>query len=81
MKGHTGSRNSILFALAGACILAFASPAGAQSAGHKFGRGLADVTTGVLELPGNTMVETEKHGAAGPPRHARSERRSPASRG
>src|SRR3989441_10642329 len=64
MKGHPGSRNSILFVLAGACVLAFASPAGAQSAGHKFGRGLADVTTGVLELPGNAMVETEKHGAA-----------------
>ncbi len=68
MKGHPGSRSPSVFALAGvallACILAFASPAGAQSAGHKFGRGLADVTTGVLELPGNAMVETEKHGAA-----------------
>jgi len=68
MKGHPGSRNPSVFALAGvallACLLAFASPAGAQSAGHKFGRGLADVTTGVLELPGNAMVETEKHGAA-----------------
>jgi len=66
MKGHPGSRNGSIFALAGvaACILAFASPAGAQSAGHKFGRGLADITTGVLELPGNAMVESEKHGAA-----------------
>src|SRR5437764_15309755 len=68
MKGHPGSKNPSPFALAGvallACVVAFASPAGAQSAGHKFGRGLADVTTGVLELPGNAMVETEKHGAA-----------------
>ena len=68
MKGHPGSTNPSVLALAGAallvCVLAFASPAGAQSAGHKFGRGLADITTGVLEVPGNAMVETEKHGAA-----------------
>lgn len=72
MKGHPGSRNSSVLALAGgallACVLAFASPAGAQSAGHKFGRGLADITTGVLEVPGNAMVESEKNGpAAGVP--------------
>jgi len=50
-----------------ACILAFTSPAGAQTAARKFGRGLADMTTGVLELPGNTVVEAKKHGAAGVP--------------
>jgi putative exosortase-associated protein (TIGR04073 family) len=50
-----------------ACTLAFASPAGAQTAVRKFGRGLAEMTTGVLELPGNTVVETEKRGAVGVP--------------
>ena len=48
-------------------ILVFTSPAGAQTAARKFGRGLADMTTGVLELPGNTVVEAKKHGAAGVP--------------
>src|SRR5213592_3232328 len=42
MKGHRGSRNPNVPALAG-------------------------VTAGVLELPGNTVVETRKHGAAGVP--------------
>src|SRR2546421_11502639 len=71
MNGHPGSRCRRVFGLAGlavlACILAFASPAGAQTAARKFGRGLADMTTGVLELPGNTVVEAKKHGAAGGP--------------
>ncbi len=47
-----------------ACMLALASPAGAQTAARKFGRGMADVTTGFLEVPGNTVVETDQHGAA-----------------
>jgi len=71
MNGHPGSRCRRVFGLAGlavlACILAFTSPAGAQTAARKFGRGLADMTTGVLELPGNTVVEAKKHGAAGVP--------------
>src|SRR2546427_165838 len=71
MNGHPGSRCRRVFGLAGlavlACILAFTSPAGAQTAARKFGRGLADMTTGVLELPGNTVVEAKKHGAAGGP--------------
>src|SRR2546422_7447686 len=50
-----------------ASTLAFASPAGAQTAAHKFGRGLAAVTTGFLEFPGNTYVETERRGAVGVP--------------
>src|SRR5207247_10635984 len=71
MNGHPGSRCRRVFGLAGlavlACILAFTSPAGAQTAARKFGRGLADMTTAVLELPGNTVVEAKKHGAAGVP--------------
>ena len=71
MKGPTGSRNPIVHAVAGiallACIVAFASPASAQTAARKFGRGMAGMTAGVLELPGNTFVETKKHGAAGVP--------------
>ena len=50
-----------------ACSLAFASPAGAQTAARKFGRGLAGMTTGFLEFPGNTYAETEKRGAVGVP--------------
>src|SRR2546426_10906000 len=72
MKAHTGSRNPIVRAVAGiallACIVAFASSASAQTAARKFGRGMAGMTAGVLELPGNTVVETRKHGAAGGPR-------------
>jgi len=71
MKGHRGSRNPNVLALAGVallvCILAFASSASAQTAARKFGRGMAGMTAGVLELPGNTVVETRKHGAAGVP--------------
>src|SRR5436190_4448114 len=71
MKGHRGSRNPNVPALAGVallvCILAFASSASAQTAARKFGRGMAGMTAGVLELPGNTVVETRKHGAAGVP--------------
>src|SRR5881397_1234849 len=71
MKGHRGSRNPNVPALAGVallvCILAFASSASAQTAARKFGRGMAGMTAGVLELPGNTVVEAKKHGAAGVP--------------
>src|SRR5881296_1310284 len=71
MKGHRGSRNLNVPVLAGVallvCILAFASSASAQTAARKFGRGMAGMTAGVLELPGNTVVEAKKHGAAGVP--------------
>src|SRR5438128_10760451 len=71
MKGHRGSRNLNVPALACVallvCILAFASSASAQTAARKFGRGMAGMTAGVLELPGNTVVETREHGAAGVP--------------
>ena len=41
-----------------------ASPAAAQSAGRKFGRGLAAMTTCFLEVPGNMVAETNARGAA-----------------
>jgi len=40
------------------------SPAAAQSAGRKFGRGLAAMTTCSLEVPGNMVAETDARGAA-----------------
>jgi putative exosortase-associated protein (TIGR04073 family) len=39
----------------------------AQTAAHKFGRGLAGVTCGFLELPGNIVQESRRMGAAGVP--------------
>jgi len=33
------------------------------TAGRKAGRGLAAMTTGFLEIPGNMVAETRKHGA------------------
>jgi putative exosortase-associated protein (TIGR04073 family) len=41
-----------------------ATPAGAQTATRKFLRGLAGMTTGFLELPGNMVAETDARGAA-----------------
>jgi putative exosortase-associated protein (TIGR04073 family) len=48
--------------LAGASVLP--APADAQSAGRKFGRGLAAMTCGFLEVPGN-VVETSRERGAG----------------
>jgi len=44
-------------------VLAIASPAGAQSAPRKFGRGFAGMTTAFLEVPGNMVAETRERGA------------------
>jgi len=44
-----------------------ALPASAQTAPRKFGRGLAAMTTGFLEVPGNIYAETESRGAEGVP--------------
>jgi putative exosortase-associated protein (TIGR04073 family) len=41
-----------------------ASPASAQTAARKFGRGLAGMTTAFLEVPGNMVSETRSRGAA-----------------
>lgn len=47
------------------------SPAKNTSVGHtaaqKFGRGLAGMTTGFLEIPGNIVKETQAKGAVGFP--------------
>lgn len=49
-------------------ILALGSmDAGADTAADKFGRGLAGMTCGFLELPGNIVKETQKQGAVGIP--------------
>src|SRR5437763_14903781 len=45
-----------------ALILLLASPAGAQTAPRKFGRGLAGMTTSVLEVPGNIVAESRARG-------------------
>ena len=45
-------------------LVTLASASNAQSAGRKFGRGLAAMTTAFLEVPGNMVYETDKRGAA-----------------
>lgn len=49
-------------------LVSLATPdAHAESAARKFGRGLAGMTVGFLELPGNIMQQTQKQGAVGIP--------------
>jgi len=58
------------FLIFAACLPLFsavASEAQAQTAARKFGRGLAGMTCGFLELPGNIVKETNERGAAGVP--------------
>src|SRR5213594_2509495 len=45
-----------------ALALLLVPPAGAQTAPRKFGRGLAGMTTSVLEVPGNMVAETRARG-------------------
>ena len=45
-------------------VLASSSPARAQTAARKFLRGLAGMTTSVLEVPGNMVRETNERGPA-----------------
>ena len=45
-------------------LLLVAAPANAQTAGRKFLRGLAGMTTAFLEVPGNMVAETRTRGAA-----------------
>ena len=45
-------------------LLLVAAPADAQTAGRKFLRGLAGMTTAFLEVPGNMVAETRARGAA-----------------
>lgn len=59
-------RFSLFLVLLVAMVLS-APVAHAQTAGEKFGRGLAGMTCGFLELPGNIVEQTEKRGAVGVP--------------
>jgi putative exosortase-associated protein (TIGR04073 family) len=61
--GRAVRRAGSALALAGLLVLA-AAPADAQryTAPRKFGRGLAAMTTGFLELPGNVVQTTERRG-------------------
>ena len=52
------------------CLMLFsavAPEAHAQTAARKFGRGLAGMTCGFLEVPGNVVKETKEQGAIGVP--------------
>jgi putative exosortase-associated protein (TIGR04073 family) len=57
---NTGLASVIAIAL----VFTLVAPAGAQTIGRKFGRGLAGMTTAFLEVPGNVVAETDKRGAA-----------------
>jgi putative exosortase-associated protein (TIGR04073 family) len=48
----------------GAALLGLSSSAAADTAARKAGRGLAAITTAFLEVPGNMVVETRRHGPA-----------------
>ncbi len=47
-----------------AIVLWMPAPAGAQTATRKFGRGLAGMVAGFLEVPGNMVAETRAKGPA-----------------
>jgi putative exosortase-associated protein (TIGR04073 family) len=50
-----------------AALLLAPAPAAAQTAVDKLGRGLAGMTCGFLEFPGNIYRETKRNGAEGIP--------------
>ena len=52
---------------AAALMLSTTSAVQADTAAQKFGRGLAGMTCGFLELPGNIVRETNRSGIAGLP--------------
>jgi putative exosortase-associated protein (TIGR04073 family) len=56
-----------LLAMLAASAILTAPGAEAQSAAHKFGRGLAGMTLGFLEIPGNIVKESQAQGAIGVP--------------
>ncbi len=60
------SRPARGLALAAVLGLGLASPAAAEqmTAARKFGRGLAGLTLGILELPGNVVQESRTNGLA-----------------
>lgn len=56
-----------LLALSLGLMMLTASVVQADTASQKFGRGLAGMTCGVMELPGNIVKETRAKGAVGVP--------------
>jgi putative exosortase-associated protein (TIGR04073 family) len=44
-------------------LFVLSAPASAQTAARKFGRGLAAMTTGFLEVPGNVVSVSDQRGA------------------
>lgn len=60
-------KKTLILPLLAALTLFNWSNAHAYTAAQKFGRGLAGMTCGVMELPGNIVKETRAHGAAGLP--------------
>lgn len=60
-------RYHLTAALAVLALSASAPAAADNSAAGKFGRGLAGMTCGFLEIPGNIVQETRKKGALGVP--------------
>lgn len=60
-------KKSFILPLVAALSLLASSGAQADTAAQKFGRGLAGMTCGVMELPGNIIKETRAKGAAGLP--------------
>jgi len=59
----TRCRLLLLLALVlAAALAATATPAHAQSAARKVGRGLAGMTTAILEVPGNMVAEAHARG-------------------
>ena len=57
-------RAGLALLVAAAVALPTPALAAKYTAGRKFGRGLAGMTCGVLELPGNMAQETKKRGPA-----------------
>jgi putative exosortase-associated protein (TIGR04073 family) len=66
MKTMTSARVLIFIACV-AFLSLVVSEAHAQTAVRKFGRGLAGMTCGFLEMPGNIVKETREQGAVGVP--------------
>src|SRR5262245_34931550 len=60
--GRMGMRLALLGMVG--LVLLVADPAAAQTASRKFVRGLAGMTTAVLEVPGNMYADTQTRGAA-----------------
>jgi putative exosortase-associated protein (TIGR04073 family) len=67
MRPTGWGRGLVLATVLSVTTLGMAPQAEAQSAGRKFGRGLAAMTTGFLEFPGNIYAEVNADGAQGLP--------------